>query len=118
MSKIKCNQEKCKYNASKYCIKSGIYVDEHANCDSDEEEKKLDNSKFEFGTFERLEKQNADRAERELEDEIIKMFDRLTEEHSYYPECSKNRHLFDGWKTNKAHKIAGKVIAVRQATGT
>lgn len=47
---------------------------------------------------------------RGIEDEIIKMFDRLTEEHSYYPECSKNRHLYDGWKTNKAHKIDKKVI--------
>lgn len=45
-----------------------------------------------------------------IEDEIIKMFDRLTEEHSYFPECSKNRHLYDGWKTNKAHKIDKKVI--------
>ena len=45
-----------------------------------------------------------------IEDEIIAMFDRLTEEHSYYPECQKNRHYFDGWKTNKAHKIDKKVI--------
>lgn len=45
-----------------------------------------------------------------IEDEILSMFDRLTEEHSYYPECSKNRHLYNGWKTNKAHKIDKKVI--------
>ena len=45
-----------------------------------------------------------------IEDEIIAMFDRLTEEHSWYPECSKNKHLYDGWKTNKAHKIDKKVI--------
>lgn len=45
-----------------------------------------------------------------IEDEIIAMFDRLTEEHSYYPECKKNIHLFNGWKTNKAHKIDKKVI--------
>lgn len=45
-----------------------------------------------------------------IEDEIIAMFDRLTEEHSYYPECAKNRHYYDGWKTNKAHKIGKKVI--------
>ena len=45
-----------------------------------------------------------------VEEEIIAMFDRLTEEHSYYSECSKNRHLYDGWKTNKAHKIGKKVI--------
>ena len=55
MSKIKCGQKKCKYNTSEYCMKSGIYVDEHANCDSYEEGKKVDNSKFEFGTFERQE---------------------------------------------------------------
>ena len=45
-----------------------------------------------------------------IEDEIVAMFDRLTAEHSYYPEFSKNRHYYDGWKTNKAHKIDKKVI--------
>jgi hypothetical protein len=50
------------------------------------------------------------RVKQGVEDEIIKMFDRLTEEHSWFPECKKNRHLFDGWKTNKAHKIDKKVI--------
>ena len=38
------------------------------------------------------------------------MYDRLTEEHSYYPECQKNRHYYSGWKTNKAWKIDKKVI--------
>ena len=47
---------------------------------------------------------------RGIEEEIIAMYDRLTEEHSYYPECSKNRHYYDGWKTNIAHKIGKKVI--------
>ena len=47
---------------------------------------------------------------RGIEEEIIAMFDRLTAEHSYYPEFSKNRHYYDGWKTNKAHKIGKKVI--------
>lgn len=45
-----------------------------------------------------------------IEDEIGKMYDRLTEEHSYYPECQKNRHLYNGWKTNKAWKIEKKCI--------
>lgn len=45
-----------------------------------------------------------------IEEEIIEMFDRLTAEHSWYPECSKNRHYYDGWKTNSAHKIGKKVI--------
>lgn len=45
-----------------------------------------------------------------IESEIESMYDRLTEEHSYYPECSKNRHLYDGWKTNKAWKLDKKTI--------
>lgn len=45
-----------------------------------------------------------------VEEEIIAMFDRLTEEHSWYPETQKNRHYYDGWATNKAHKIDKKVI--------
>lgn len=45
-----------------------------------------------------------------IEEEIVKMYEKLTEEHSYYPECAKNRHLYDGWKTNKAWKIDKKSI--------
>lgn len=47
---------------------------------------------------------------RGIEDEIIAMYDRLTETHSYYPEFSKNRHYYNGWKTNSAYKIDKKVI--------
>lgn len=45
-----------------------------------------------------------------IESEIMTMYDRLTEEHSFYPECTKNRHLYDGWKTNKAWKLDKKSI--------
>lgn len=45
-----------------------------------------------------------------IETEIVKMFDRLTETHSYYPEFSKNRHYYNGWKTNSAYAINKKVI--------
>ena len=45
-----------------------------------------------------------------IEDEISVMYDKLTEEHSYFPECTKNRHLYTGWKTNKAWKIDKKCI--------
>lgn len=47
---------------------------------------------------------------RGIEDEIVKMYDKLTEEHSYYPECSKNRYLYSGWKTNIAWKLGKKSI--------
>lgn len=45
-----------------------------------------------------------------IESEIMTMYDKLTEEHAYYPECTKNRHLYDGWKTNKAWKLDKKSI--------
>lgn len=54
MSKIKCNQKKCKYNNYEHCMKEGIKVDEKADCKSYEEGQKIDNSKFEFATFESL----------------------------------------------------------------
>lgn len=43
-------------------------------------------------------------------DTILALFDRMTEKHTWYPECEKNVHYFNGWKTNKAHKVNGKVI--------
>lgn len=49
---------------------------------------------------------------RGIEEEIIRMFDRLTEEHAYYPECTKNKHLYNGWKTNLAHKINSKKVII------
>ena len=45
-----------------------------------------------------------------VKDTIISLFDKLSEEHSWYPECQKNIHYFNGWKTNKAHKVGMKVI--------
>ena len=43
-------------------------------------------------------------------DSIMKLFEKFTDEHSYYPECQKTIHYYTGWKTNKAHKIGKKVI--------
>ena len=45
-----------------------------------------------------------------IQDTIVSLFDRMTEQHSWYPECKKNVHYYNGWKTNKAHKIGSKVI--------
>lgn len=41
---------------------------------------------------------------------ILSLFDKLTAEHSWYPESSQNRHYFNGWAANKAHKIGKKSI--------
>lgn len=45
-----------------------------------------------------------------MDDAILALFDTLSAEHAYYPECTKNRWYYDGWKTNKAHKIGKKCI--------
>ncbi len=45
-----------------------------------------------------------------IQDTIVALFDKLTEEHSWYPEMQKNIHYYNGWKTNKVHKINSKVI--------
>ena len=41
---------------------------------------------------------------------IMELFEKLTVTHSWYPECADNIHYFNGWKTNKAHKIGKKSI--------
>jgi hypothetical protein len=45
-----------------------------------------------------------------VQQEILKMFDKLTADHSWYPECKQNIHYYSGWKTNQAHKIGKKSI--------
>lgn len=41
---------------------------------------------------------------------ILDLFEQLTSKFTYYPEMEKNIHYFNGWCTNKAHKINSKVI--------
>jgi hypothetical protein len=45
-----------------------------------------------------------------IKSSILALFDKLTAEHSYFPEFQQNIHLYNGWKTNKAHKIGKKSI--------
>ncbi|MEM5592793.1 DUF4942 domain-containing protein [Niallia circulans] len=44
-----------------------------------------------------------------VEDTILNLFEEFSYKH-YYDESSKNVHLYNGWKTNKAYKINKKVI--------
>ncbi|MEM5599220.1 DUF4942 domain-containing protein [Niallia circulans] len=39
-----------------------------------------------------------------VEDTILNLFEEFSYKH-YYDESSKNVHLYNGWKTNKAYKI-------------
>lgn len=45
-----------------------------------------------------------------VEKAIDSLFEKLTSEHSWYPECGNNIHYYNGWATNKAHKIGKKCI--------
>lgn len=45
-----------------------------------------------------------------IESEIEELFDKLSAEHAYYDDCKNNIHYYNGWKTNKAHKVNYKVI--------
>lgn len=47
---------------------------------------------------------------RGIQETIVALFDKLTQEYAWYPECAKNIHYYNGWKTNKVHKINSKVI--------
>jgi len=53
-----------------------------------------------------------------IEDAIIALFEELGNKYSYYDECSKNIHLYNGWKTNKSYIINKKVIIPLKAWGT
>jgi hypothetical protein len=45
-----------------------------------------------------------------VEETILDLFDEFSEKHSFLDETSKNVHYYNGWKTNKAHKINSKII--------
>ena len=45
-----------------------------------------------------------------VKETILDLFEKLSAEHSHWPECKNNIHLYNGWKTNKAHKVNHKVI--------
>lgn len=46
----------------------------------------------------------------ELKKTILDLFDSLTSRHAWYPETANNVHYFNGWASNKAHKINHRVV--------
>lgn len=45
-----------------------------------------------------------------IEKTILDLFDKMSAKFAYIPEMESNIHLYNGWKTNKAHKVGKKVI--------
>ncbi len=53
-----------------------------------------------------------------VEECIIKLFDELSYQHSWYPEMQKNIRYYNGWATNKAWIVGKKVIIPFNGFGT
>lgn len=45
-----------------------------------------------------------------IEESLMNLFDTFTVKYAYWDETSGNIHYYNGWKTNKAHKVNKKVI--------
>lgn len=78
--------------------------------------KELDEKLTELGQYDftkfnitELEKELATKISKGIEDAIMKVFDDFSFQYHWH-DYSKNIHYFNGWKTNKAHKINQKII--------
>lgn len=47
-----------------------------------------------------------------VEESIMTLFDTMSAKHSWYPECSKNIHYYNGWKSNLAHRVNEKKVII------
>lgn len=69
-------------------------------------------SEYDFSRYniETVMREIAHQLSRGVEDSILDLFDTFSAKHSWYPECENNIHYYNGWATNKAHKVGMKVI--------
>ena len=69
-------------------------------------------SEYDFSRYniETVMREIAHQLSRGVEESILGLFDTFSAKHSWYPECANNIHYYNGWATNKAHKVGMKVI--------
>ena len=69
-------------------------------------------SEYDFSRYniETVMREIAHQLSRGVEDSILELFETFSSKHSWYPECANNIHYYNGWATNKAHKVGMKVI--------
>lgn len=69
-------------------------------------------SEYDFSRYniETVMREIAHQLSRGVEESILDLFERFSAKHSWYPECANNIHYYNGWATNKAHKVGMKVI--------
>ena len=71
---------------------------------------------FNLHNIEQVNKELQSQMTAAVEDTILALFDELSDKYSWYPECTKNIHYYNGWRTNIAHMINKKVIIPMQTT--
>lgn len=81
-------------------------------------QKLLELSEYDFNlhNIEQVNKELQSQMTAAVEDTILALFDELSDKYSWYPECTKNIHYYNGWRTNIAHMINKKVIIPMQTT--
>lgn len=81
-------------------------------------QKLLELSEYDFNlhNIEQVNKELQSQMTAAVEDTILALFDELSDKYSWYPECTKNIHYYNGWRTNIAHMINKKVIISMQTT--
>jgi uncharacterized protein DUF4942 len=76
-------------------------------------DKKLEELKdYDFSAFNirELQKELSAKVVQGVEDAILSLFDTCSRVHAYGEDFGNNIHYYNGWKTNKAHKINKKII--------
>lgn len=69
-------------------------------------------SEYDFSRYniETVMREIAAQLSRGVEESILDLFEKFSAKHSWYPESENNIHYYNGWATNKAHKVGMKVI--------
>lgn len=69
-------------------------------------------SEYDFSRYniETVMREIAAQLSRGVEESILDLFEKFSTKHSWYPESENNIHYYNGWATNKAHKVGMKVI--------
>lgn len=69
-------------------------------------------SEYDFSRYniETVMREIAHQLTRGVEESILELFETFSAKHSWYPESANNIHYYNGWATNKAHKVGMKVI--------
>lgn len=67
--------------------------------------RKFSDMEFSYNNINTLYEYMLDNGSNLFNNAIFELFDRITLEHSWYPEMKKNIYLFNGWKSNNGYKI-------------